>query len=315
MKFTRQLIWIGVFFLFALSSCSQRAKIVPREALFPEISPGLVNIMTFNIRCGSANDGDNSWVYRKDIVFDTLADHSVDIIGLQEALYFQIQDIKRALPQYKIISVGRDAGGRVGEACPILYRRDRFSVADTGTFWFSNMPWKPGSRHWGNKYPRICTWARLTETVTGKSFYVYNLHLDHQSQSSRQHSMNLLGKEIAKRKYRDPVIVMGDFNMDTDNSAMASLLGMGTFCLPMVDVWHSLHPDQPGITTFHAFGKKPAGPCLDHILIDETVEIVEVAVDARTFGGRYPSDHFPVTAHLQIYNISEGERKFSTGDK
>jgi len=267
--------------------------------MFPEISSDVIGIMTFNIRYSSANDGDNNWAYRKDIVFDTLAAHSVDIIGLQESLYFQIQDIKRALPQYKIISAGRIDGKREGEACPILYRSDRFSVANSGTFWFSNMPWKPGSKHWGNDLPRICTWVRLTEIATNKSFYVYNLHLDHKSQNSRQFSVNLLAREIVKRKHREPVIVMGDFNMGTDNPAMASLQGM------MADVWQSLHPGQPGITTYHAFGEQSEGPCIDHIFIDDASEIIEVAIDARTFNRRYPSDHFPIIAYLRIYGGDE----------
>ena len=286
--------------LLVLTSCSQREKIVPRQVLFPEISPGLAEIMTFNIRYGLAADGENHWVHRKDLVFDVLADHAADVIGLQESLDFQLKEIKRALPGYKSVSAGRDDGGRTGEACPILYRRDRYSLADSGTFWFSNMPWKPGSKHWGNEYPRICTWVRLTEINTNESFYVYNLHLDHQSQSSRQHSMDLLAKEIAKRKYSDPVIVMGDFNMDTNNPAMAAFRANGTRSR-YIDVWQHLHPDQPGIKTYHAFGTQPDGPCLDHILIDETIEILEVVIDARKFRGRYPSDHFPVTAHLKIY--------------
>ena len=297
--------FIVVCVLCLLASCAQRAKIVQREIRFRQDPAGVVGVMTFNIRNGSAADGNNRWSGRRELVFDVLADHGADVIGLQEALYFQVQDIKRALPQYKIISAGRKDGKREGEACPILYRRDRFSVADSGTFWFSNMPWKPGSKHWGNDLPRICTWVRLTEIVSGESFYVYNLHLDHQSQNSRQYSVNLLVKEIAKRKHRDPVIVMGDFNMDTDNSAMALLQGT------MADVWQSLHPDDPGITTYHAFGEQPAGPCLDHILIDETVEIIEIAIDARTFNGRYPSDHFPIIACLRV----DGGKKSACGRK
>ena len=286
--------------LLVLTSCSQRAKIVPRQVVFPEISPGHSKIMTFNIRYGSAPDGENHWVHRKETVFDMLADPAADVIGLQEALDFQIKEIERALPQYKIVSAGRDDGKKAGETCPVLYRSDRFSLANSGTFWFSNTPWKPGSKHWGNDLPRICTWVRLTETSTNESFYVYNLHLDHQSQNSRQYSMDLLAKEIAKRKHPDPVIVMGDFNMDTENPAMAAFKAKGTRTR-YIDVWQHLHPDQPGIKTYHAFGTQPDGPCLDHILIDGTIEILEVVIDARKFRERYPSDHFPVIAHLKVY--------------
>lgn len=290
--------------LFAAASCSQREKIIPRQVFFPDISRGSVKVMTFNIRYGSADDGDNSWAYRKEGVFDILADYSLDIIGLQEALYFQIKEIQQALPQYDIISAGRNDGKRQGETCPILYRSDRFSAADSGTFWFSNTPWKPGSKHWGNDLPRICTWARLTEVATGKSFYVYNLHLDHESENSRQYSVNLLAHEIAKRPYPEPVIVMGDFNMGSDAEAMAAIRGGGGIVpsVSMADVWQSLHPDQPNITTFHAFGQWERGPCLDHIFVNEAVGVDEVVIDARTFDGLFPSDHFPVIAWLRVYD-------------
>jgi endonuclease/exonuclease/phosphatase family metal-dependent hydrolase len=300
LKSIKPLIELLLLCLLVLTSCSQQAKITPRPVLFPETSPGRAGFMTFNIRYGLADDGENNWAYRRELVFDLLADHAVDVVGLQESLEFQLKEIKQALPGYKSVSASRDDGGRTGEACPILYRSDRFSLADSGTFWFSNTPWKAGSKHWGNEYPRICTWVRLTEKNTSESFYVYNLHLDHQSQNSRLHSMNLLAKEIAKREHSDPVIIMGDFNMDTDNPAIASFRENGARA-PYLDVWQHLHPDQPGITTFHAFGADPAGPCLDHIFIDESVKIIEVAIDAREFGGRYPSDHFPVIAYLHVY--------------
>jgi endonuclease/exonuclease/phosphatase family metal-dependent hydrolase len=291
-----------VLALLPLASCSGPETIARREIAFDRAEPGVVGVMTFNIRNGSAADGVNSWDLRKDLVFDVLAYHGPDVIGLQEAMDFQIQDIKRALPQYAIVRAGRDDGRRAGEASPVLYRRDRFTLADSGTFWFSNMPWRPGSKHWGNDLPRICTWVRLTETATGKSFYVYNLHLDHASQASREYSVHLLLKEVAARKPAAPAVVMGDFNMDIDNPAMTPLGQIGADLLndPMVDVWSYLHPDQPSVTTFQAFGAEPQGPCLDHILISESVEIIEAAVDARSFGGRYPSDHFPVIATVKI---------------
>jgi len=278
-------------------SCAQREKIVAREIEFENAPAGTVRAMTFNIRYGTADDGENHWSLRKELVFDMLAGHAADVIGLQEVLDFQLKEMKRALPQYMAASSGRDDGKRAGEACSILYRADRFTLADSGTFWFSNTPWKPGSKHWGNELPRICTWVRLTEIEEGKSFYVYNLHLDHKSPNSRQYSLNLLAGQIAKRKHTDPVVVMGDFNMDVDDAAMAAL--------GMTDVWQYLHPDQPSLTTYHDFGRKPNGPCVDHVLIDASAEIIEAAIDARTFGGRYPSDHFPLIVQMQLSGPKE----------
>ncbi|OQY05071.1 MAG: hypothetical protein B6I25_06195 [Planctomycetales bacterium 4572_13] len=298
----KSFIFLCLLCLLILPSCSQREKIVRRQIQFADEGPGVVRVMTFNICGGSADDGDNHWSRRKELVFDVLAGHKADVMGLQEALDFQIQEIKQALGRHRIVSAGADDGAAAGEACPILYRRDRFTRSDSGTFWFSNMPWKPGSKHWGNTLPRICTWVRLTDRTSGNSFYVYNLHLDHASQASREHSVRLLLKQLGNRKHKDPVIVLGDFNMATDNPAMAPLQRIGADLLnePMADVWGSLHSDQPSVTTYHAFGEQSGGPCLDHIFIGECIEIMGVDIVGESYDGRFPSDHFPVVALLKI---------------
>lgn len=286
--------------LFAVSSCTQHDKIAKRQVEFRRSVPGAVKVMTYNIRYDSGGDDPDRWEQRKDLVFDMIADHSADVIGLQEVLSSQLYDIRQALPQYGTISAGRDDGKDAGEACTILYRYDRFDITESGTFWFSNMPWKPGSKHWGNDLPRICTWVRLNEIGSGESFYVYNLHLDHRSQDSRLLSMKLLEKQISNRQHNDPVIVMGDFNMDSDNPAMTIVLSnrKGT---ELTDVWAYLHPGQPSITTFQAFGAQPDGPCLDHILISDALDITEAAIDGRSFSGQYASDHFPVIAEVKLH--------------
>ena len=122
--------------------------------------PNLV-VMTFNIRYGTANDGENNWDNRKDMACDVLRRHNPDVVGLQEALRSQIDDIRAALPQYAEIGVGRDDGKTKGEYSAILYRKDRLDVDDSGTFWLSDTPETPGSITWGNTCTRICTWGRF----------------------------------------------------------------------------------------------------------------------------------------------------------
>lgn len=110
-----------------------------------------------------------------------------------------------------------------GETCAILYRKDRFELVDSGTFWFSEKPEKSGSKSWGNLFARICSWVQLKDKTNQASFYVYNVHLDNWSQHSRKKSVQLLAKKIAERDTRDPFILMGDFNMKIDNPAMKYL--------------------------------------------------------------------------------------------
>ena len=258
--------------------------------------------MTINIRYGTADDGPNSWENRKEVVFDVLGKYGQDVVGLQEAMYFQIYQIQRALPQYQIIAASRDDGKRTGEACPILFRKDRFRRIDSGTFWFSNSPWKP-SKHWGNEVPRICTWVHLAEIASGDSFYVYNLHLDHRSQLSRQKSVELLAKEISKRPTNDPFVVLGDFNMEMGNPAMLYMqkIGYQSPTPRLVDSWQMLYRAEKPAGTYHGFKGDLSGAKIDHVLVPDDTEIIEVGIDRRAFGGRYPSDHFPVYAEIRLF--------------
>lgn len=288
--------------MLLLAGCQRSEQKAAREVEFPASEGGVYRVMTFNIRYGTANDGPNSWEYRKDIVFDLLAEYAGDVMGMQEALDFQVRQIQRALPQYGHVAVGRDDGKNVGETCAVFYRRDRFQLTDSGTFWFSNSPWKP-SKHWGNEILRICTWVRLTERASGDSFYVYNVHLDHQSQLSRQKSAELLAKEISNRATDDPFVVMGDFNMEMDNPAMLYLqkIGVQTPYPRLVDTWQMLYRAEKPAGTFNGFKRNLSGANVDHILVRDDTDIIEVGIDRRAFNGQYPSDHFPVYAEIRLY--------------
>ena len=84
------------------------------------------------------------------------------------------------------IGVGRNDGIRAGEYAAILYNKERIEPLESGTFWLSDTPGVPGSTSWSNTITRICTWARFSDLQTGKTFFLFNLHLDHRSQQSRE---------------------------------------------------------------------------------------------------------------------------------
>lgn len=266
-----------------------------------------LQVMTFNIRYGTADDGENRWENRRQILIDVLKDNSPDVIGLQEALDFQISQIQQGLPEFGQLGVARDDGKTKGEYCAILYLLDRFKADESGTFWFSNTPDVPGSSHWGNANIRICTWARLVEKKTGAAFYLYNLHLDHVSQLSREKSAVLLAQRIRGRKHPDPFIVTGDFNAGESNPAILYLkgktaLGKGESKsanpVPAVDTFRVLYPDANEVGTFNAFKGNRKGEKIDYILTLPGVEVLEAKIVYTQHNGRYPSDHFPATARV-----------------
>jgi endonuclease/exonuclease/phosphatase family metal-dependent hydrolase len=274
-----------------------------------------LNLMSFNIRYGTAKDGENAWEHRADFVFDVVRSEDPDLVGLQEALHFQIEEILEAVPQYAMLGVGRDDGHQSGEYSALLYRRTRFQVLDSGTFWFSDTPEVVASRSWGNRITRICTWARL-RARNGPAFYVYNLHLDHQSQPSRERSVALLAQRIQERGHDDPVIVMGDLNAGEDNPAVRYLAGtldaarlaetaLASQPVPpsprLIDTFRRIHPEAKQVGTFNAFEYgRVEGEKIDYIFVEPTVTVLDAAILRTSRDGRYPSDHFPVIARVRL---------------
>jgi endonuclease/exonuclease/phosphatase family metal-dependent hydrolase len=277
---------------------------VPAQAP-PRPAPEPLLVMSFNIRLGTANDGDNHWTRRREMLFDLLRSEDADLVGLQEAYRFQIDEILEAVPGYAVVGVGRDDGRAGGEASAILFKSRRFHVADTGTFWFSDTPAVPGSRSWGNNITRIATWARFVDR-DGSAFWHYNLHLDHQSQPSRERSADLLARRIEDRAHPgEPVIVTGDFNAGEDNPAIHRLVGVpGAPAAPpppFVDTFRVLFPAEPevGTATGFRFGAT-TGAKIDYVLVQPGATVLSAAIVRTSKDERYPSDHFPVTARIRL---------------
>jgi endonuclease/exonuclease/phosphatase family metal-dependent hydrolase len=266
-----------------------------------------VDVMTFNIRASNILEGLNKWCFRKKVIFDVLTDSDADVIGLQEAQYSQLKDIREVLPHYDSYAAGRSDGKQRGESCPIFYRKDRFTLLDSGTFWFSDTPAVSGSKDWGNIAPRICSWVHLYDKRQNTGFYVYNVHLASTSQKSREKSVRLLAQRIAERSSRDAFIVTGDFNMELDNPAMMYLMkdGYETPYPPMTDAWRSVNPGRAEASTCRAAGGLIRGPHLDHIQLCEYTKALGVTIDERKLKNNYASDHFPVIAKLLIPNASQ----------
>ncbi len=265
-----------------------------RAAPAPSPAPPL-KVMTFNIRYGTALDGANRWSRRRPLVVGVIWTYEPAVVGLQEALRFQLDQLREELPAYDKIGVGRRDGRKAGEYAAILYDARRLEVLDEGTFWFSDTPKKPGSKSWGNRITRICTWGRFRDREAGRTFYLFNVHWDHKSQPSRERSAELLAARIAAREHpEDPVVVTGDFNAAESSLAMTRLRESG-----LVDTFRALHPAAGQVGTFNGFKGDTCGEKFDAVLVSPGWSVLEAAIDRTRPEGRYPSDHFPVTAILR----------------
>lgn len=258
-----------------------------------------LEVWTYNIRYGSANDGPDHWDERRDSVLNLLIESKAQLILLQEAEALQIAEINRALPGHATVTRGRADGLHGGEHVPILYCTERFTLLAADTFWHSDTPDAPGSRSWGNNIPRICTWVRLLASDGSPPLTVFNLHLDHQSQESRMESiaqvLTLAEKEV-EAGHR--VIIGGDFNANERNPLHQLL---ADHPVAWTNAHRELNPDDT-TGTFNGFDpERIEGTPIDFIFHSPGLTALESEIRLdRTPSGRWPSDHFPVRAKLKI---------------
>ena len=260
-----------------------------------------VDVMSFNIRYGTANDGANSWPQREELVYEVVRRQDSDFVSLQEALRFQLDGIRESVSGYGEVGVGRDDGKESGEYSAILYKVNRWRPEMSGTLWLSDTPEVPGSKSWGNEITRIVTWARFVEKKTARAVWVFNTHFDHISQPSREKSAELLARRIADREPRDPVIVTGDFNAGENNPAIRHLKNAaGDSPVTLADTFRMLHPDMQAAGTFGEFTGVRSGPKIDYIFVEPGASVKAAGIIYTSRNGRYPSDHFPVYASIEL---------------
>ena len=281
-----------------------------KREILPEPVPGTglnVSVMSFNIRRGTARDGRHHWMYRRHLVHEILNQYRPDVLGLQEALDFQISEIRAMLPGYKYVGIGNFGGG-TGMHNAIFYDADRFLLSEEDTFWLSDSPDIPGSRDWGNIIPRICTWVRLIEKKSRQAFYFYNVHFDHISQRARKKSAVLLTQRIQARAFPDPFVLTGDFNARERSVPIRYLKGNIPLKIrlktevsnpvPLIDTFRVRHPKKRRAATFHGFNRYLVRFRLDYIFVPVGVQVIDAQIIHLRWERRYPSDHFPLLAHI-----------------
>lgn len=257
-----------------------------------------VRVLTFNIRYSTIADGRDAWIFRREAVANLIADNA-DIAGLQEVKPGQREWLAGRLPEFAVIGVGREPGDK-DEAVPILYRKDRFEAAASGTFWLSDKPEEPGSRSFGNTLPRICTWARLRDKMGG-TFTVFNVHLDHASPPARERGIALVLDRIAAREAGGPALLTGDFNSSVDDAPIKGIAARERPAL--ISTYTALGVPTEG--TFHAFTGKPNTGAIDFIFMEKgrwrvkSGEVLKTTYPGVDGTPRFVSDHFPVQAVIE----------------
>jgi endonuclease/exonuclease/phosphatase family metal-dependent hydrolase len=269
-----------------------------------DAKPTTLRVMSFNIRYGTAKDGDNHWDKRRDFLVETIRKFDPDLLGTQETLGFQRDYLAEQLDGYQAIGVGRDDGKDEGEMTAVLYRTERFELLDHGHFWLSETPDVPGSKNWDAALTRMVTWLKLQDRKSSDQppLYFFNTHFDHIGREARAQSAMLLKKRIEELSGQPPVVLSGDFNEAEGSRPYHALFDPVDSMPPLLqDTYRAANPvrgSEEGTFSGFLVTNRGAGR-IDWIACTRQFKVKNAVIDRTEREGRTPSDHFPVTAVLE----------------
>ncbi len=267
-------------------------------------SPAL-NVMTFNIRFANPSDGYNFWDNRKELVASMIRYNEADIVGLQEAMRSQLNDLTAMLPGYAWFGVCRTDGSTApdpdNEFSAILYNEQRLERLDGATFWLSETPDEVGSKSWDAALPRIVTWAKFRDKQSGEEFFHFNTHFDHVGVTARAESAKLILARIAQIAGNDPVMLTGDFNCELTDQPYLILTNKEDEKSLEDALFASKIPHHGPLSTWSGFSFPGVpGRRIDYIFVNDGVEVLKHAILSDSWSGRFPSDHLPVVGRVRF---------------
>jgi endonuclease/exonuclease/phosphatase family metal-dependent hydrolase len=257
-----------------------------------------LKVMTYNIRLDTPFDSVNQWPNRIDNVTALIRKYNPDIIGVQEALHHQLQDLVRVLPDYTYVGAGRDDGKEMGEYSAILFRNSRFGLLKDSTIWLSETG-EPGSKGWDAAFSRVATWARIYDRVIKEEFIIINTHFDNVGKLARVASGSLLAGYFDEmfREKSQPLILTGDLNFERTDEAYAAVL-------EIADGLTDTKPANDLTGTFCGFevGKMEC-KAIDYIFHTKEWILKNYQVISDNDGTYYPSDHLPVMVEFELSSV------------
>ncbi len=268
-----------------------------------------IKVMSFNIRYDNPEDGINSWDNRQGIVYEFLNDQQPDILGLQEVLKGQLDQLQQQLSAYDYIGVGRDDGREGGEFAPVFYAREKFELLASSHFWLSETPEIAGSKSWGALLPRIVTWLQLKDKANGYIFYVFNTHFSHVSAFARNESAILLLNKIKTIAGKAPVILMGDFNAQPAERMYTTLTDNWEGYLQLWDTrFLPLENKEASFQTFNGFNAETSEVVIDHIFTNGFFDVKSFSTSQVIKNDVFISDHYPIMADMSFRLNRRGEQ-------
>ena len=311
--------------IMAGSSCSKEFDTVLNKELskdtdiseyLPVITRGSVNLGTFNLLNSSASEAGYEWSTRKNVLAKAIVENDFDIFGVEEVDNTVGRDlpglVQAAAPDgstrnYEWWIVRRDSqAADKGEGIGIVYDANKFTLSEQHYFWLTEKDPDVMNYGWDEKeYRRMACCAVVTETATGKQFFMMVTHMPLAAMARQGAAALINAREALYNTGKLPAFLVGDMNAAPDDPASDVFSSAK---------WNDSYEKVPVVSrvgqviTFH--GKKAitdmtaAENRIDYVYYKNLSKVLTYKVDYNTYGGYYPSDHCPVSVTFDLPQIT-----------
>ena len=251
----------------------------------------LLKVMSYNIKNGSPTD-DRIANTIKDIT-----DFDPDTVGMQE-VHLKWMNIFRdngLLEEYELVGEQRfgaeNPTANNNEASSILYKKSKFNLIDSGTYWLSDTPSVPNTKLADSEYVRIMTYVVLERKSDGVRFAHVNTHLSWGSDVNLRQMeilVSLVNEKIYSKYGELPTYFTGDFNVSISSKGCVYLLSVGT-------------EDSRAVAEVTSNeGTSKSGSIIDYCIVTKNDFFVASFDVGCERPGDARSDHYPVYVEMYI---------------
>jgi endonuclease/exonuclease/phosphatase family metal-dependent hydrolase len=267
-----------------------------------------LRVMTYNMLYNAKDAEDkllpkHRWDCRKPRLIEYLTFAQADIICSQELQEDQVQEVIDGLgSNYGCYGEKTRQNEGRSDTNAIFFNKNRVELIGAKTISYND-----------DHYENAFTCCYFRDKLLDKTFIVTNTKLTWGNVERRLAEATQLNQFASHESQKEPVILLGDFNTypciqhkrnlfldgwhiekvlagkNFQDAKQKSIFGhYGPFC--------SITNSE---TTLEPFvGPKLTGFILDHIFVNEWVDVFTHGIDTAKVNGEFPSDHFPVIADI-----------------
>ncbi len=277
-------------------------------------------ICTYNIRCDEAKDkqSKNNWSIRVENLSNLILFNSFDIFGVQELNSNRLKDLINFIGiEYNYVGVASDDGQDTGSYSAIFYKKNKFKILASDTFWLSENPNKV-SKGWDSKFNRICTWAQLYDINNKCSLWFFNTHLDATGEIAKRKGLELISQKITEITKNKNTILTGDFNLYESDKTYKTIINSKQ----LLDAYDISKYRWMPTGSYNAFNpERISSKNLDHILVSKNIKVSRYGIlnnfyynidgvsisnykkipkGAKNIELHIPSDHYPLCCWVDV---------------